>query len=307
MPTLAMIGAVFLWASAVVGTKFAVGNIAVAQLIVLRLLLGASGLWLLVMLTRAQAQPRRVGWKPFAMGVLEPGLVTVLFTIGITMTSPVNGAVLWSLMPLLMPVLGRVFLGEPVRPVVLIAAALAVCGTALLAFGQRGHGGGSLEGDLLLASAVLAAAVNALIGRRTAQAGANPLVTSSWQVTMACLVTLPLIGLMPAAGRDVTNAGTPAILTLLYLGLVVSTGVFILSNFAMRHIPVGRMSLFGCAVGPVGTALSAIVFGTTVTLTDMAAIALVMGAVALPSLIGLRRSRSVMAPAPVRPPAGPNP
>lgn len=299
MPTLAMCVAVFLWASSVVGTKFIVGEIAIAELIVLRLLLGASGLWLLVLLTRANARPRIVGWKPFAMGVLEPGLVTVLFTIGITLTSPVNGSVLWSLMPLMMPVLGRVFLGEPIRAVVIVAAVIAVSGTALLAYGQRGHGGGSIEGDLLLVAAVLAAAINALIGRRTAQAGANPLVTSSWQVTAACAVTLPLLAIMPASGQHAVHAGPTGLLTLFYLGLVVTIGVFILSNYAMRHMPVGRMSLYGCAVGPVGTALSALVFGTTVTLTDMAAIALVMVAVALPSLTDLWRGRSPAISSPV--------
>ncbi|HJQ55991.1 MAG TPA: DMT family transporter [Vineibacter sp.] len=297
MPALAMCIAVFLWASSVVGTKYAIGEIAVAELIVLRLMLGAAGLWLMVLLTGADARPRRVGWKPFVMGLLEPGLVTVLFTIGLTLTSPVNGSVLWSLMPLLMPVLGRIFLGEAIRPVVIVAALLAVGATVLLAWGQRGHGGGSFEGDVLLVGAVLAAAINALIGRRTAQAGANPLVTSSWQVAVACVVTAPLLALLPTADRHITSAGSASLTTVLYLGLVVTVGVFILSNYAMRHMPVGRMALFGCAVGPVGTALSALVFGTTVTLLDMAAIALVMAAVALPSLLDLWRGRSLPEPA----------
>lgn len=292
MPMLAMCAAVFLWASSVVGTKLGVSEMAIAEFIVLRLLLGAGGLWLLVVLTRADARPARVGWKPFVMGAMEPGLVTVLFTLGLTMTSPVNGSVLWSLMPVLMPVLGRAFLGEPIRPVVLVAAAIAVFGTVLLAHGQRDHGGGSIAGDLLLVGAVLAACVNALIGRRTAQAGANPLVTSSWQVSAACVITAPLLWLMEASGKPVLQAGATGQLTILYLGLVVTTGVFILSNYAMRHMPVGRMALFGCAVGPVGTALSALVFGTTVTALDMAAIALVMAAVALPSLVDLWLGRS---------------
>jgi hypothetical protein len=43
--------------------------------------------------------------------------------------------------------------------------------------------------------------------------------------------------------------------------------------------------LFSCVVGPVGTALSAAILGTPVTLLDGGAIALVTLAVALPYLV----------------------
>ena len=46
----------------------------------------------------------------------------------------------------------------------------------MLVWGQSHHGGGSWIGDLLVAGGVLISAINALIARRTAQAGADPLV-----------------------------------------------------------------------------------------------------------------------------------
>src|SRR5438093_1215785 len=93
LPSLAMIGACLLWSSAVVGTKLGVEQIDVAPFIVARLALGAAGLWLMVLATRADARLARVGWRPFAMGALEPGLVSLLVTVGLTMSSPVNSAV----------------------------------------------------------------------------------------------------------------------------------------------------------------------------------------------------------------------
>jgi len=185
-------------------------------------------------------------------------------------------------------VLGRLVLGERIEPVVVVAALIAFAGTVLLAWGQRGHGGGSFLGDLLLAAGVIASAVNSLIARRTAQAGANPLVTSSWQVTMACGVTLLLLAVLPAAGGHVTEASPAAIGALLFLGLVVSSGVFILSNYAIRHLPVARMSLLGSLVAPVGAAISAVLLGTPVSPMDALAIAMVMTAVALPYLFSQR-------------------
>ena len=286
LATLAMLGAVLLWSSATSGTKFALAEIAVAEFVMLRLALAGCALWLIVLATRTPANLRSVGWRPLVMGLLEPGLVTLLVAIGLTMTSPVSGSVFWSLTPLLMPVLGRVVLGEPIEAMVLFAAVLAFGGTMILVWGQAQHGGGSMIGDLFVASGVLASAINGLLARRNAQAGANPLVTSSWQLTSGCAVVAPLLLVLPTGGAHPHEASVQAIGVLLYLGLVVSVGVYILSNYATRHLPVGRMSLLGCLVAPVGTAISAVFLGTHVSALDIAGISVVVFAVALPSLIG---------------------
>jgi drug/metabolite transporter (DMT)-like permease len=106
------------------------------------------------------------------MGLLEPGLVVFLVSVGLTMTSPVSGSVFWGLTPLIVPILGRVVLGERIEIVVLVAAVIAFSGNLILVWGQSHHGGGSVLGDIFVASGVLASAVNALLSRRNAQAGA---------------------------------------------------------------------------------------------------------------------------------------
>jgi len=294
LPTLAMLAAVFLWSSATPGSKFVLSHIAVTDFVVIRLSLAAIALWLIVLVTRTSARLAHVGWRPLVMGLLEPGLVTLLVSVGLTMTSPVSGSVFWGLTPLIVPILGRVVLGERIEIVVLVAAVIAFSGTLLLVWGQSHHGGGSVLGDMLVASGVLASAVNALLSRRNAQAGANPLVTSSWQLTSACCVAALLLLVMPPDGARAIDAGVPSISVLLYLGLVVSVGVYILSNYAVRHLPVGRMSLLGCLTAPLGAMLSALLLGTQVSAMDIFAVGLVIFAVALPSLNQLR-SRAMRA------------
>jgi drug/metabolite transporter (DMT)-like permease len=284
-----MFAAVCLWSSATPTTKLAVQDIAVAEFVVLRLALAAGALWLIVLATGADARPSRVGWRPLVMGLLEPGLVTVIVSLGLTITSPVNGSVFWSLTPLIMPVLGRIFLGERIESAVIVAALLAFCATMLLVWGQSRHGGGSWLGDLFVASGVLLSAINALMARRTAQGGANPLVTSSWQLSSACAVAALLVLVMPATAGHAADASAASLAALFYLGLVVSAGVYVLSNYALRHLPVGRMSLFSCLVAPIGTAMSAALLGTEVSALDLAALAGVVLAVLLPSLAGRAR------------------
>ena len=289
--TLAMLGAVLLWSSATPTTKFALGEIAVGEFVLLRLALAAFALWLLVIVTRTPASLRGVGWRPLVMGLLEPGLVTLLVAFGLTMTSPVSGSVFWSLMPLLMPLLGRFVLGERLELTVLLAAVLAFGGTMILIWGQTQHGGGSVLGDLFVASGVLASAISGLLARRNAQAGANPLATSSWQLTAGCAVAAGLSFVLSANGGHAYDASVQSISALIYLGLVVSVGVYILSNYATGYIPVGRMSLLTCLGAPIGTAISAVFLGTHVSALDLVGIGIVVFAVALPSLMGQRGSQ----------------
>jgi drug/metabolite transporter (DMT)-like permease len=42
---------------------------------------------------------------------------------------------------------------------------------------------------------------------------------------------------MPAGGVRAADASPQSVAVLLYLGLVVSAGVYILSNYAVRHLP----------------------------------------------------------------------
>src|SRR6185295_16539613 len=116
------------------------------------------------------------------------------------------------------------------------AAAIAFAGTLILVWGQSHHGGGNVLGDIFVASGVLASAVNALLSRRNAQAGGNPLATSSWQLTSGCCVAGLLLYVMPPDGVRAIDASAKAIGVLVYLGLVVSVGVYILSNYAVRHL-----------------------------------------------------------------------
>ena len=287
-----MLGAVCLWSSATPVTKLAVAEIAVGEFVTLRLALAAVALWLIVAVTGAKAHLRGVGWRPLVMGLLEPGLVTLVVSFGLTMTSPVNGSVFWSLTPLLMPLLGYLVLGERLEMTVLAAAAMAFAATMLLVWGQNEHGGGSWLGDLCVAGGVIASAVNALLARRTAQAGANPLVTSCWQLTSGAMLTALLMAFFPATGAHVFDASRPALISLIYLGLVVSGGVYILSNYALRHLPVGRVGLFSCLVGPVGTAMAALLLGTKLSTLDLVALAIVVGAVLLPSVLAWSQAPS---------------
>ncbi len=278
-----MILAAALWASSWVANKSVLPFVGPSEAMSARFGLAALLLWGVVVLSGDLRAMRQVGWRPLLMGLLEPGLAGLLITWGLTKTSALSATVFLSLMPVLMPLLGRLVLGEAVRPVVYLGTVVAFGGTALLLHGQAGHGGGSALGNFIVALGVLTLCVNQLLARRVAQAYGRPLLVSAWQLTVAAALAL---GVMLIVERPVhPYAGADAVVwsSLVYIGIVGTCCTFLLYNYALRHLPVGRISLFVCLVTPLSAPMAAWYLGTEVTALDYTAIAVVLAGVLLPS------------------------
>jgi drug/metabolite transporter (DMT)-like permease len=231
-----------------------------------RFLFAAAVLWAIVLLTR---QP--VAWKearrPLLMGLLDPGLVSLFIVGGLHLTSAVNVAVFWALMPLFTSIAARLVLGEKIKNLVILGALVAVTGAIILAIANKDAGEGNLFGDFLAICGVLCAVGTSLLGHRVAQTQGRPIVTTAWQMTMA----LGLNG---------------AVLIVLQQPDETVAGPFFLMNYALRYLPVGRMALFASLVGPLSLPMAAIILGETIQLWEVAAIAIVMVGAATPSLVG---------------------
>ena len=284
MPVLAMLLATLLWSSSVVGSKVAVATLAVTEVAAGRFLFAAGTLWLLVLATRRYAGLNQVGKRPLLMGLLDPGLVSLLMIWGLSHTVAVNVAVFWSLMPLLLPILARVCLHDRLQPSIMLGACLAFGGAMLLVWNQSDLGQGSLFGDMLAMAGVLCACVNALVARRVAQSQAEPMVVTAYQMSMAIVIAALAFIVIERPAEPLQGFDLDTSLLILCLGTVATAGPFLLYNFALRHLTVGRISLFPALVGPLAIPMAAVFLGETVTTTDLAAVLLVMAGVALPSL-----------------------
>lgn len=293
LPLLAMLAATFFWSSSIVGNKILVTHLPVGEAGLGRFVIAIVVIWAAVALTGRLGKVRAIGWRPLAMGILEPGLVTLFFLLGQSRTSAVNAASFWALMPILMPILGRFVLGEALRPIHLVSAGIAVGGVALLLDGQSRHGGGDLVGDALCVMGVFCGIANQLMARRVAQkTGSDALVTTGMQITTATLLMIGVVLVSEGAPTHVFTAPTEVLLVVLYLGVFASLGPFILYNYALRHLPVARISLFPPLVSPIGAGLAALFVGEVISLRDGAAIAIILTAVFLPNILGLLNRRA---------------
>ena len=280
--TLAMCGAVVLWASSGSASKLALDHLTVAEGVAFRIVGATIVLWFIGVIV-LRRNYRLNGPRPLIMGILEPAMVTFFIMAGVAQTSAVNAAVVWGIMPVTQPLLARIFLKESIQASVVVGATFAVAGTILLFVTKQQDGTGTLTGDLLLLCAVASASINQMLARTVAKRDQNPLVTTSYQLLAASVVALVFLALnVPAEGA---YSEVPVSLTPLMVLLVITTaGPFFLYNFAMQTMPVGRVSLFAPLSGPIGATIATVVFGEPLHGVIILAVGMSLGGALAPTL-----------------------
>ena len=161
---------------------------------------------------------------------------------------------------------------------------MTLIGAVLLVYGQEDHGGGTLFGDLLLAIGVLIICGAQLIARKIAQVHGRAMVVTSIQLTMAALVGLIIMITIDRPTVPFSDISSEVVLTILYLGVIGSTGPFFLYNYALRYLTVGMVSLLLSLIAPLGALMSWLYLGTDVSFLDWCAIAIVVFGVLLPRI-----------------------
>ena len=216
-----------------------------------------------------------------------------------TFASAVHGVVIFALMPLVTSLLGRVFLGEAITRPVLLGAAIAIAGTGLLVSGASGGNEATLFGDAIVLVGMLLACIAMLVLRRVAQSHRLPMAVTCFQLAGAGVSGLVVaLGAAFLAGEGdalatIAQVDASGWLLVLYLGVLVSAVAFFIYNYALRHIGVGRISLYLVLIAPLGVPLAAIFLGEMIGGRDAAAIALVVLGVAFPAVASQRRVREL--------------
>ncbi len=285
LPSLAMLGAVLLWGSSPTVNKWVLADVGVSEIVAFRIVGAGLVLWLLLVALR---RVRWTGPLPLVMGILEPGLVTSFLVLGLSHTSAVNASVVWGIMPLSQPLLGRLVLKEPIERPVMIGALLAIGGTALLVGLTQGDGTGSLLGDLFLVLSVLCAGSNQLIARRVAIKVRDPALTTAYQLLSASLVALTVLLFTARPAELYDGVTAPTFLWLAYL-IVTTGGPFLLYNYTLQYMPVGKVSLFAPLTGPIGILIATLVFREPLSPLILAAIAMALAGAFLPAWAARRK------------------
>ena len=282
-----IVAACLLWSLNPAANKLALEEIAVPQLVFMRAVFAAFILLLVSFFMGHHFRPKEIGWRPFLLGVLDPGLTSLLFVTSLTVLSASNTVLIMALMPFSQSVLGRVVFKEELRSSVLLGATLAFSGIVIYFSGEASNGADTVWGNSLLLSVFCLMAVSQIMTRKIMTTEIPAIqVTSSQMISASVVLFIYLILFGDTELPLQASSGT--MMTLLFL--VFSMAIpFFLYNQAMRHLPIGMASLLLVLIIPFGFLFAAIILGEEITLIKAIGAILVMTGVAFPHFPKVRR------------------
>lgn len=284
--------ACFLWSLNPVANKVALEDIAVPQLVFMRAVFAAIILLSLALYAGHRFSPKQIGWRPFVLGILDPGLTSLLFVTSLTVLSASNTVLIMALMPFSQSILGHMVFKEDFQSSVWIGGIIAIFGLAIFCIGEDFNGAESVWGNALLLSVFCLMAVSQLMTRKIMTTEIPTILVTSSQMVSASVVLLVNLLIFGDLNLPI-QASSGTMMTIIFL--IFSMAIpFFLYNQSMRHIPVGMASLLLILIIPFGFLFAAIFLGENITLLKSGGAVLVMLGVALPNFLQSReKTRSV--------------
>lgn len=282
--------ACFLWSLNPVANKVALEDIAVPQLVFMRAVFAAIILLSLALYAGHRFSPKQIGWRPFVLGILDPGLTSLLFVTSLTVLSASNTVLIMALMPFSQSILGHMVFKEDFQSSVWIGGIIAIFGLAIFCIGEDFNGAESVWGNALLLSVFCLMAVSQLMTRKIMTTEIPTILVTSSQMVSASVVLLVNLLIFGDLNLPI-QASSGTMMTIIFL--IFSMAIpFFLYNQSMRHIPVGMASLLLILIIPFGFLFAAIFLGENITLLKSGGAVLVMIGVALPNFLQSREKTS---------------
>jgi drug/metabolite transporter (DMT)-like permease len=230
---LALIGAVTIWGSTFVITKFLMNDIGPFMVVGLRLIIS-------LLVITPFAMRRGFRWKMiFEKQFLLFGLTGVALYFGFANTglarsTAVNAALIQAANPAAVALFSIIFLQEKISLQRSIGIGLSILGVLLISGIPSADGQSTLVGNLLIVGSVIAWAVYTVQGKKLT-GNTDPLAA-----TTASFFT-GLLWLMPFIAYELLQTGFPLItplswLGITYLGIVASALAYFLWNDALRSM-----------------------------------------------------------------------
>jgi len=294
----AMIAVTVFWGLSFVATKIALETFPTFTLIFIRF--SAAGLFFFfLMLSRGLPKfSRRDHARIFLTALFEPGLYFIFETIGLQYTSAPKTALIIATIPVAVLMFAFLFLGERTSVTSILGIGLSLLGIGILVVGDPQFSWqieGSLLGDLLIMGAVVTAALY-MVSARNLGKEHNALDITGYQMMYGALLYVPLF-LWELPSVQWSAMSGRSISALAYLTLFATCAGFLFCNFALTKLPAGKASVFVNGI-PVVTAIGAwFILGESLTMLQICGGIIVLTAVCLTNLSGLKTHRKTAAEA----------
>ena len=288
----AMIGSVSLYAVGLILQKQLVGSVPFPLIAFWQFGLAAVLLWTLTLsiAPRLKLKPANI-LAGLAWGMIAPGGSLMVNMIGARHTDGVTMMLIWGLLPLVAPLIGPLVIGERFRPIILLAATVAIAGVWLGVGDRAALGWSSIDGALLVAVAVIMAGSGFVLGRWLNRGGGPWHRYAALQVSGAALIALLFAALGPSLSpAPFADPRSAAIMAYLVMGMTVLN--FLVFNLALARIPVAWASIYTALNAPIGAIAAFVLLGDEIRGRDALMILIVTVSVALPHYVEWRNGRT---------------
>jgi drug/metabolite transporter (DMT)-like permease len=256
---LGVMATVVIWSANFVVVKAAVDALGPLTFTAMRFVVATIVLFLLVRFRSGPARPPwRVALVLVALGMLGFGAYQVIWSVGLTMITAGDSALLIAASPVLVVLLAGIVGMDRLTAPKVAGALIAFGGVAIvIGAGQELSLGASLLGDLLTLGAAVCWAVYTVAGTRMLRQ-VDPLQATAWAVLGGTLVLVPL-GIREVAVAGMPEIGPAAVLGILYSGSLAAgiANVFVFN--AIRHVGPSRVTVTQFLV-PAGAVLLGALF-----------------------------------------------
>lgn len=252
----------------------------------IRAVLGAASLFVVVIALR---RPLRLATirQVVLLGVLQTGAFTALIQWALVAGGAGKTAVLVYTMPFWVMPMAWWWLGERIRGLQWVAAAVAACGLILIL--EPWSMGGSVQSNLLAVGGGLTWALSTVVAKRMRRDhDFDLLVLTAWQMLFGAIALCVLALALPSRPIEPTNYFFGA----LAFNAVFATAIaWLLWLYVLQHLPAGTAGLSALGIPMIGVLAGWIELGERPGGMEIVGMLLIGAALTLTSLWSLWQTR----------------
>ena len=280
LPTLSIIGAVFLWGSSFVAMRIVLKDLHPFAVMFCRLF-SALIFIIPISIKLFPKSYQKNDWKILVLMVLfQPCLYFLFESNALTFTTSSQAGVISACLPLMVAVAAWFFLSESINSKTIIGLILSISGVILLTIFQSGQvdAPNPVLGNILEVGAMLSACANLILIKKLSSNYGTWSLTGM-QIIAGTIFFLP--GIKYIINADPSIWTIQLIFLLLYLGICVSFLAFGLYNWGISKIKVSRASIFINLIPVTAVMLGWLILGETLNSKQMVAAIIVISGVLL--------------------------
>jgi len=280
LPTLSIIGAVFLWGSSFVAMRIVLKDLHPFAVMFCRLF-SALIFIIPISIKLFPKSYQKNDWKILLPMVLfQPCLYFLFESNALTFTTSSQAGVISACLPLMVAVAAWFFLSESINSKTIIGLILSICGVILLTIFQSRQVDAPhpVLGNILEVGAMLSACANLILIKKLSS-NYDTWSLTGMQIIAGTIFFLP--GIKYIINADPSIWTMQLIFLLLYLGICVSFLAFGLYNWGISKIKVSRASIFINLIPVTAVMLGWLILGETLNSKQMIAAIIVISGVFL--------------------------